>query len=166
MKIKLYTLLLLVFACVMTHAQQQVPKNANKIVVKNDKTAADNFLAVKLILAEKAIEIASQDKDIYQVKTGVTPITKYGAGAYYVIFCKDNSIQLSGYFNTGLELNTLVKDTDPFKQIVNRKMGLYGESWRAMNDLAIQLGSDIEYLGGEVKPVTRAKRDLFKDDVY
>jgi ABC-type transporter Mla subunit MlaD len=52
---------------------------------------------------------------------------------------------LTGYFNTGLELNTLVKDTDAFKQIVNRKLGLFGESWKSMNALAASFGSDIEY---------------------
>lgn len=147
----------------MTHAQQ---KGASKIIIKTDKDASENFIAVKLILAENGIEIASQDKDIHQLKTGVTPVTKYGAGAYYVVFCKNNSIQLSGFFNTGLELNTLVKDTDPFKQIVNRKMGLWGESWKAMNNLATLFGGEVEYLGGEEVKKVNSKRDLYKDDVY
>ncbi|WP_316817306.1 hypothetical protein [Pedobacter nyackensis] len=162
---KIYTLLFLLFACYSVQAQQQAPKGADKILIKNDKTASENFVAVKLILAEKGIEIASTDKDICQIKTGVTPVTKHGAGAYYVVFCKDNSIQLSGYFNTGLELNTLVKDTDPFMQIVNRKMGLWGESWKAMNALAASFGSDIQYLGG-AENMVKVKQEPKKDDVY
>lgn len=77
-----------------------------------------------------------------------------------MLFCSNNKIQLTGYFNTGLELSTLVKDTDPFKQIVNRTLGLYGESWKAMNTLALQLGNDVMYTGAFVKPVAK------RDDVY
>lgn len=165
MKNRLYTLLLLLFAFNATNAQQQAPKGADKIIIKNDKSAADNFLAVKMILAEKGIEIASQDKDIYQIKTGVTPITKYGAGAYYIIFCKDNSIQLTGMFNTGLELNILVKDNDPFKQIVNRKLGLFAESWKAMNALAVSFGGEVEYIG-VADNMVKVKQEPKKDDVY
>jgi hypothetical protein len=72
MKNKVNLLLLLLFTCALAHAQQ---KGCDKILIKNDKSASDNFLDVKLILAEKGIEIASIDKDIFQLKTGVTPIT-------------------------------------------------------------------------------------------
>lgn len=164
---KLYTCLILLFTFNTLSAQQQAPKGADKIIIKNAKSASDNFLAVKLILAEKGIEISSQDKDIFQLKTGVIPITKYGAGAYYVVFCKDNSIQLIGMFNTGIELNMLVKDTDPFIQIVNRGMkgSLFKEAWIAMNSLAESFGGDISYIGGTDNMV-KVKPQLKKDDVY
>lgn len=160
---KIYLQLIMLFAFNILMAQQ---KGADKIIIKNARLASDNFLSVKLIFAEKGIEITSQDKDVFQMKTVVTPITKYGAGSYYIVFCKDNSIQITGYFNTGLELNTLVKDTDPFKQIVNRKGGLWGEAWKAMNNLALLFGQDIQYVGGEELKKVTTKRDKYKDDVY
>jgi hypothetical protein len=153
-------LLSLVLLTTITISNGQAQKGADKIIIRNDKSASDNFMAVKLVLAEKGIEIASQDKDIYQLKTGIIPISRYGAGAYYVLLCSENKIQLTGYFNTGLELNALVKDTDPFKRIVNRNLGLYGEAWRAMNALALQLGNDVTYTG------TFVKQEPKKDDVY
>ncbi|SDJ95185.1 hypothetical protein SAMN04487898_105135 [Pedobacter sp. ok626] len=164
---KIYTILIVLLACNMLFAQQQAPKGSDKIIIKNDKSASDNFISVKLILAEKGIEIASQDKDIYQLKTGVAPVTKYGAGAYYVVFCKDNSIRLTGMFNTGFQLNMLVKDTDPLIQIVNRGMkgSLFNEAWKAMNELAATLGGDISYTGG-IDDMVKIKPDPKKNDVY
>lgn len=41
----------------------EIPKKSNKIVLLNDKTAADNFTFLKQHLAERGIEIANQDKD-------------------------------------------------------------------------------------------------------
>lgn len=152
---KLITLLLTVLPF-LTIAQE---KGTDKIIIKTDKTVEENFKTVKLQLAEKGIEIASQDADIHQIKTGVTPITKYGASAYYIIFCKDNEIQIKGMFNTGIVMGGMVKDTDPFRQIVNRKLGLYGVSWQSILALAKQFGTDISYSDAPV-------RQVIKDDVY
>lgn len=139
---------LLIFAALITltfgiYAQDKAPKDVNKIIIKTDKSASDNFILVKQVLAENGIEIASQDKDINQIKTGVTPITKYGASAYYLFFCKDNTIVLNGLFNSGVKIN--VNDSDPFTTIKNKRLGLWGVSFDAMQKLALKLGKNISY---------------------
>lgn len=150
---KICLIVLFVFTCNVLLAQQQAPKLADKILVKNDKSASDNFLAVKLSFAEKGIEIVSQDADIKQFKTGLMPLLKSGAKIYYIVFCKDNTIQFTGFFNTGIEApkSILIQDGDPFRPIVNRGMkgSYFAEAWKAMNILALTFGSDIQYLGGK-----------------
>ncbi|MBC6112989.1 hypothetical protein ACFOG5_09720 [Pedobacter fastidiosus] len=145
---KILMLTLISILTLNLYAQEvPIPRGADKIIVKNNKTASENFIAVKQNLAEKGIEIAKQDKDIFQIKTGITPITKYGASAYYIIFCQDNQISVKGLFNTGIVINNMMQDT--YQQIANRKLGLNKVSFQSMVTLAKSFGSELLYEGGE-----------------
>jgi len=117
------------------------------IVIKNNHSAEENLLLVKKALAEKGIEISSQDKDILQLKTGITPVSKLGYSAYYIIYCKTNQIQINGLYNTGDKVITsgVTINNDPFQKIYYTKWGGNGYAFKAMNDLAKSLGENLEY---------------------
>lgn len=127
---------------------QEIPKKANKIIVSNEKMAADNFVFVKQLLADKGIEIANQDKDINQIKSGNVVITKYGASGYFIFNCKDKSVIVTGMFKAGYEVSFGgVKGTDDYQTIEYRGMSgsLFRASFEKMNDFAKLLGPTLKY---------------------
>lgn len=129
-------------------------KGADKIIISNTNTANDNFIKVKLELAEQGFEIATQDKDIFQLKTGNKNL-QGGKSFYYLIFCKDKQINIQGFFTTSRV--GMVQITD--EPIQYRKGGLYTQTWKAMVDLVGKFG-ELSYVGGIMKPLAKA------DDVY
>jgi len=145
MKRHIYFILLLI---PIVGVCQEIPKKADRIIVANDKTASENFILVKQILADKGIEIANQDKDINQIKSGSISITKYGANGYFIFNCKDKNVLVTGMFKAGYEVSIGgVKGTDDFESIAFKGMNgsLYKASFEKMNDFAKLLGKDIKY---------------------
>jgi hypothetical protein len=133
----------------MAIAQQEAPKWTDKIIVSSDGTAEENFIKTKQSLAEKGIEIASQDKDIFQIKTGDIP-TQWGGTQYYVIFCKDKTIQITGNAKSGIKLS--LRDADPYAPIVNRGMkgSILKESFKLMDSFAKTINGEIKYESSKV----------------
>jgi outer membrane lipopolysaccharide assembly protein LptE/RlpB len=131
-----------------------VPKNSSMIIVTNIQSASENLLLVKKNLAENGIEISEQDKDIFQLKTGLTPVNKNGYSAYYIIYCKDGSIQTNGLYNTGNKEITIGEkvvttsasmSNDPFRKIYYSKYGGSAYAFKAMHDLAKSFGNNLQY---------------------
>src|ERR1700754_3301190 len=110
---KITWLILLVLCSLTTFAQTAIPKGANKILVANTKTAADNFLFAKRILAEKGVEILNQDKDVLQIRSGNVLVK--GTSAYYVIiYCKDQQLQVVGMASSDAGFK------EPYQRIENK----------------------------------------------
>lgn len=134
----------------------QAPKGASKIIVNNTKSAADNFLLVKQQLAENSIGIAQQDKDVFQIVTN-TINGKY----IYVIFCKDNAIQITGTYTTGYDvhLGFGIIDKDEASKITNRGMSgsIIKRSFQSMESFAKALGTNITY--GDVQTTKKPQND-------
>lgn len=83
-------------AAMTGYAKVQEPlKIADKIIVQNDKTAEENFKLAKQLLADDDIEIAFQDKDIWQIKTGRIRLSNE-AGYAYLINCKERKVTITG----------------------------------------------------------------------
>lgn len=144
--------------CNIAVYSQLAPKGANKIIIKNNKTASDNFLFVKQFLAENSIQILSQDRDVNQVTTGVIR-GKWGTNVKYVLFCKDNSIALSGSFYGGYELSLGgVVAKDDSLPIVN-KGGSSKNAFETMDVFAKKLGTEIFYEGGKEQKEIKKSND-------
>jgi hypothetical protein len=130
-------LLLLLLLLPVFSIAQVIPGKANQITVVNNETAYANFIDVKLLLAKKGIEIASLDKDAFQIESG--PISIEGAGtSYYIFICRDDKIIITGKTKYNSDIfetiaNTGAKETP--KKV----------SFDAMNDLAKLLGAKLEY---------------------
>ena len=93
-------LLLLLFVLpLMSMGQTEIPNESNKIIVHTSApaSAADNFLKVKKALVDLDIQIASQDKDLFQIGTGKI---LYSDDIYstYLISCKDQLITITGQY--------------------------------------------------------------------
>lgn len=141
---------------------QEIPKKSDKIIVTSTLTAEQNFIKVKQQLADIGIDIATQDRDIFQIKTGDIA-TKWGGTLYYVIFCKEGHIQITGNAKTGIKLGLM--DADPYSPIVFRGMkgSMTKESFMLMNEFAKKLGNNIEYQSSVM--VNEPKKNN-NDDTY
>lgn len=152
---KLITLLLVVLP--FFTIAQVAPKNADKIIVQNERSAEENFKLAKQLLADNDIEIASQDKEIYQIKTGRIRINN-DAGCAYLINCKEGKVTITGSWGTTLGLNIGGITSAPSTyRLINKgtQKGIFNQ----MNDFAKKLGDNISY-------TTLVKAVPQKDDVY
>ena len=123
-------------------------KKADRIIIANEKSAADNFLLVKQILSDNDIEIASQDKDIFQIKSGQITITRGGASGYYNFNCRQGKIVVTGFYKAGYDLNIGgVIAKDEYTKIQNRGIGgsITKEAWNKMDIFSQKLGDKITY---------------------
>ncbi|TKC10707.1 hypothetical protein FA048_11080 [Pedobacter polaris] len=126
---------------------QVIPEKANQIIVVNNQTAYANFIDVKLLLAKKGIELASQDKDTFEVKSGSIMVDSLSK-SYYTFTCRDDKIIITGINKS----NSKASDADTktavkLETIAN--VGLKGSltqlSFKAMNDFAKFLGTKLKY---------------------
>lgn len=123
-------------------------KRADKIIVANEKPAAENFLMVKQVLSDNDIEIVSQDKDIFQIKSGQITVTRGGASSYYNFNCRQGKIVVTGFYKAGYDLNIGgVIAKDEYTKIQNRGMGgsITKEAWNKMDIFSQKLGDKITY---------------------
>lgn len=153
-------LLLLLAVPALANAQTEIPKGSDKIVVVNNRTAADNFILAKQILADESIEILSQDKDIFQIKTGRIRATDNGSYSY-LINCRDGKVTVTGTWGTtnGIQVGFLTQS--PSTYAVTYKGG-QKELFNRMNEFAKQLGDDVQYVVSYTAPKPRKNND----DVY
>jgi hypothetical protein len=136
---------------------QVVPKNADKIIVQNDNSAEQNFKLAKQLLADNDIEVASQDKDIFQIKTGRIRINN-DAGCTYLINCKDDKVTITGSWGTTLGINIgYITSAPSTYQLIYK--GTQKSTFNRMNEFAKKLGDNISY-------TTLSKKVPQKDDVY
>lgn len=143
---KLSTLFILSIIYFTSYAQ--APKKANSIIVSNSNTAEQNFVLVKKALAEGNIEIGNQDKDVFQIKSGLINITKSGTNGYYFFNCRQNEIIIKGQYRSGLDIEIAgVKTIDDFTPIEN--IGMKGSTTKKaflkMDEFAAKLGGDLSY---------------------
>ena len=123
-------------------------KKADRIVIANEKSAAENFIMVKQMLSDNDIEITSQDKDIFQIKSGQITITRGGASGYYNFNCRQGKIVVTGFYKAGYDLNIWgVIAKDEYTKIQNRGMGgsITKEAWNKMDLFSQKLGEKITY---------------------
>ncbi|MEJ5962795.1 hypothetical protein [Pedobacter immunditicola] len=158
---KKLTLLLLLLLPFVGYSQTEIPKNSDKIIVINKLTAADNFIKAKQALADLDIEILSQDRDIFQIKTGKIRSTDNGSYAY-LINCREGKISITGTWGTNLGLNVGMISQGPSNYAIKYK-GLQKFIFNKMNDFALKLGDKLEYQTSEVIAQTRPKGN---DDLY
>jgi|GEM_PF-893446 len=127
-----------------------IPKRANKIILLNDKTAEENFTILKQSLAEAGIEVANQDKDIFQIKTGAI-ITKGFAGGsdvFLLLSCKDSSIIIRGQLRSSLVITSGNATSDSALETVSYtgfKGSIYRKAWEGMDNFARSLNIDRIY---------------------
>lgn len=115
-------------------------KGAQKVVINNTLTAKDNFdLAVKTLL-DNDYFIESKNAELYTIKTQPRQVNKH-TGLYFLnIRSRDNGIEVSGMFKSGIELNISgVNSTDNYEPIVSRG-GLYKVAFNNMNEFSMKLG--------------------------
>ena len=129
---------------------QEIPKHTWKIVIKNTLSADENFTLVGRTLAENDYTIDTKDKEFYTIKTSVREIGKSLTGTYYLNFAiKEGSISITGQYDAAMELNlggvTAKSSPDKIENIGGRG-SCPRISFGKMNDFALKLGSDPEYI--------------------
>jgi hypothetical protein len=156
---KKLTTLILIFFTINVYAQTTViPKNADKIIVLNDKTAEENFIKVKQTLADKDIAIAVQDRDVFQISTGKIRLNN-NSSCSYLINCRDNKISITGTWGTTMGLQIGYVTSNPSTYAIKYK-GNQKVIFNQMDELAKELGTEIKY---EVPVVKKMPKN---DDVY
>jgi len=141
---KIIIALILVISSINAYSQFDIPKGADKIVIKNDRTAQQNFLLSKQILADNSIEIDKQDGDIHQVKSGKVKLNNY---AYYImlISSKDSLISITGTWANTITVQTSSLSLPPTAYTVRNK-GSDKIVFTKMDDFATKFGGKKEYL--------------------
>lgn len=126
---------------------KDVPKMTTKIIVSNVKTGIENYQFVLNSLLDNDFGIDNKDSDLLIIKTEVKPAKD--TGSYYLsLRCKDNLIEVKGYFKMGMTLKFGgVNLEDDFDEIVNRGMkgSLYKNIFTEMFEFSKLLGEDLTF---------------------
>lgn len=118
-------------------------KKAQKIIVKNSHTAAENFKIAGMALIDKGYMISSKDEQFNQITSG--PIKANFAVQFIYVIAKDNEIDITSrskstttFSVTGFSVN------DPaFEPVVYSKNNdNVIERFKNMTDLAKLIGGD------------------------
>lgn len=152
--------MLLIALPIFAVAQTEIPKGSDKIVVINQLTADQNFIKAKQALADKDIEIASQDKDIFQIKTAQIRSTENG-GYAFLINCKEGKVSITGSWGSNIGLNIGGFTQSPSVYKIQYK-GAQKYFFNKMQEFAKELGIQIEYLTTAVM----VKPPVNKDDLF
>lgn len=130
----------------------EAPKKTYRILVKNNLSADENFTLVGRTLAENDFVIDVKDKEFYTIKTAPKNAWK-NSGRYLLIFSiKNNLISVTGQanvdMNVGFGIGTRVGSEAAFNDIVNKGMkgSFYQVSFSRMQDFAMKLGTELEYI--------------------
>lgn len=113
-------LLLLALPCgAFAQRTDTIPfKNSDRIIIRNNLSADENFNLIKKSLSENEIEIASQDTEAKQIKSGVIPLeNSLGSNAnyYLLFFAKDNQLSIRGYFKSGISAGGFITLEDGYQ---------------------------------------------------
>lgn len=126
-------------------------KNAEKVICKNNLSASENFKLVKNILQDEEIEIASQDKDVLQIKTGNISfgVTLLPAANYNMIFfCKDSLISIKSFYKSGISTGLFTTVEESYIQVLFYKPNKKNVPFDKMVKLAKKM-KGIVYYGSE-----------------
>lgn len=72
------------------------PKKAWKILIRNNKSAEENFTMVGKILIENDYQIEKKDKEFLTFQTSPKNLRKLNASYYFNFYFKDSLIVLTG----------------------------------------------------------------------
>jgi hypothetical protein len=132
---------------------QKMLKNADTIIITNDKSAEQNFKLAKQALANANIEIANQDSTSYQVQTGLIKMAS-NFGYYYLLSCKKGRIAISGTvvgkngmtssYGNGVGISIPIGKSREERHPLTNK-GFLRLIFKRMNDFAKKLGDNISY---------------------
>jgi hypothetical protein len=144
---------------------QEILKNADTIIVKNDQSAEQNFQLVKKLLADDEIEIAIQDSSSNQFETGRIRLAN-NLGCHYLIDCKQGRITVSGTvegkngmtgsYGNGVGISIPIGRSRKESYPITNK-GFMKLIFKRMDDFAKKLGDNISYTASTVK--TKKKAD-------
>lgn len=126
---------------------QEILRKCNRIIIFNEKSAQQNYIHAKSIIADNGIEIKTQDADILQITTGIIP-GKGNSESHYIIQCKDSLISIRGLFKSNLKINIFGQTGEgATEQISNMGMpgSVYQKVFNAMNTFALKMGSTVKY---------------------
>jgi hypothetical protein len=138
---------------------QKILKNADTIIITNDKSAEQNFKLAKQALADGDIEIANQDSTSYQIQTGVIKMAS-NFGYHYLLNCQKGRIAISGTvvgknamtssYGNGVGISIPIgKSREESYQLTNK--GFLKLIFKRMNDFAKKLGDNISYSDSTVE---------------
>ncbi|KIA92901.1 hypothetical protein OA93_22770 [Flavobacterium sp. KMS] len=144
---KISTLLLsLFFVIQLTFAQstliQDPPKKTWKILVKNNKTAEENFKMIGQTLIENNYSIEKKDKEFLFIQTSPKNLQKLNASYFLNFTFKDNLIILSGMSKMNISINFGSITTESnYEKIINKGMrgSIMKESFNEMLQFATLL---------------------------
>jgi hypothetical protein len=139
---------------------QEIPKNSDKIIVINQLSAEQNFIRAKQALGDRDIEIASQDREIFQIKTAHIRSTDNG-GYSFLINCREGKVSITGTWggNIGLNIGGITQGPSTYK--IQYK-GAQKYFFNKMQEFAKELGTQIEYQ----TTVIMVKPKVNKDDLF
>lgn len=144
---------------------QKILKNADTIIITNDKSAEQNFKLVKKVLADGNIEIVTQDSTSYQVQTGPIKMAS-NFGYYYFLNCQQGRIAISGTvvgkngmtssYGNGIGISIPIgKSREESYPLTNK--GFLKLIFKRMNDFAKKLGDNISYSDSTVEAKKESK---------
>lgn len=93
-------------------------KDCDRIIIKNDLSAEENFMLIKKTLSENEIEIASQDSESKQLKSGIIPLeNRLGSKAnyYMLFFVKEGRVSIKGFYKSGLSSGGFITLEDGYQ---------------------------------------------------
>ncbi|RAJ19246.1 hypothetical protein LY11_05300 [Pedobacter cryoconitis] len=151
---------MLLLPCFAWAQTQEIPKNSDKIIVINQQTSEQNFIKVKQALADRDIEIATQDRDIFQIKTALIRSTENG-GYSFLINCKDGKVSFTGTWGSNLGLNIGGITQAPSIYKIQYK-GAQKYFFNKMKEFAETFGTEIRY----ETTVIMVKPPKNQDDLY
>jgi len=129
----------------------QAPKNAWKIVVHNDLSAANNDKMIDNILSKKAIIVQVKDTMNFPVKISIKNNFKKKIVTYLLtLSVKDKTVDISGKYSTNISVGPVYdeKVEKSFSKISNSGMkgSVKRETFAKMQSFALLIGSKLEYV--------------------
>lgn len=122
-----------------TNSIENPPKRTWKILIKNGKSAEENFTLVGKTILENDFQIEKNDKEFLSIQTSPKNLKKLNALYYLNFLVKDSLIILTGMSKINLSLNYgNVTSESSYDKIINKGMkgSVAKESFNEMWNLA------------------------------
>jgi len=150
MKKSILTILALLPLALFAQKQESAPfAGANKIIIQNNNSAADNYTLTAEKLLDQSYMIDKSDKEFYQLYTA--GIKVYGEGvsrlmSLYVLNRKGNITIVGRTKKTEqLRIVNTPQDTDNYENAVYKKSLLMKNIYEKMEQFAKSIGGTIVY---------------------
>ncbi|SFD08297.1 MULTISPECIES: hypothetical protein [Flavobacterium] len=106
-----------------TNSIENPPKRTWKILIKNGKSAEENFTLVGKTILENDFQIEKKDKEFLSIQTSPKNLKKLNALYYLNFLVKDSLIILTGMSKINLSLNYGgVTSESSYDKIINQGM--------------------------------------------